>query len=606
MHNTFSKIVFILGLARRASLSRLLISTFFALSASLFQLLYIYYSAQFAKSIASESADRFSLALISIFWISISGLVASAFYWLTLFTGKHACREISTDICNSFYISYIESSPFKLNSLEPTEEISTLTVQLNQFAVGVIYQITPLLLALLNSLFISIAIIIELNLIGVGLIFALGLLVSAYTAKNKKRITAISRIFRKLTISELRLATDAILSRPQLEDPRLASQLSDEYSKIIYSLRDSQALSRYILLASKPLIESVVYIGLLAYVFFIFQYNTSQLAVTQLMVFLVVLVSAFQRAIPALNILSTAVNSVRTSGSSINKLYSTKKYLDKNKLSSLHVFDLKPKSPLTTKLNYPFTVKALKFKLGSRIISCSYLSFKPNSRIMALVGPSGIGKSSVLKTLFGLNEIESGSLTISSEYVTNMFNKTLHSPGYDLKCFDERFGLVSAFAMQDTYLFEERSVLFNITFETDKDLVEAELLAEALYCSCLDPSESNNIGKDFLDIIVKSSGTVLSGGQRKRIGIARAIYANKPIITLDEPTAGLNHDLEIQLSNRLLELSRKKYLIISSHSKCITDLADTIYSMKQANNSPNIYVTRDGTGEQSVIQPHMI
>lgn len=606
MHNTFSKILFILGLASRASLSRLLINTFFALFASFFQLLFIYYSAQFAKGIVSESADRFNLALISIFWISISGLASSAFYWLTLFTGKYACREISTDISKSFYISYIETSPFKVNSLEPTEEISTLTVQLNQFSVGVIYQIIPLLSALLNSFFITIAIIIELKLTGIGLILALGLFTSAYTALNKKKIRAISRNFRKLTISELRSATDVILSKLQLEDPRLALRLLDEYSNTIYNLRDAQASARYIVSASKPLIETAVYIGLLAYVFLIFKYNTSQLAVTQLMVFLVVLVSAFQRAIPALNTFSTAVNSIRTSGDSINKLYSTKKYLDKSKLSSSQVYGLKTTHSLSAKNSSPFSVKGLKFKLGSRIVSCSYVSFKPISRIMAFVGPSGIGKSSVLKTLFGLNEIESGSLTISSEYATNNSNETLHALVSDLRCFDQRFGLISAFAMQDTYLFEEKSVLFNITFETDQDLVQAELLAEALYYSCLDPSESNNIGRDFLDIIVKTSGTVLSGGQRKRIGIARAIYANKPIITLDEPTAGLNHDLEIQFSNRLLELSRKKYLIISSHSKCIIDLADTIYFMKQSNDSSNIYVTRDDTGYYPITHPHII
>lgn len=589
------KILHIFMLAGNSFLSRFLACALLALSGSIFQLLFIYYSAQFAKNIVSASEDSYGAIILSIISVSISGLASSAFSWLTIFNGKEACRAISTDISKSFYSLYINSSPFKINRLQPTEEIATLTVQLNQFSVGVINQSIPLLVSVLNAFFIVIAIIIELKVLGACLILVLGSFAILYTAKNKTKVRQISKDFRKLSTLELRSVTDAILSLPQLEISRLRSKLIEEYSGIVYRLRGAQTEARYITSASKPLLEMIVYISLFLYALFLFSFEKSQTSMSQLMVFLVVLVSAIQRAIPSLNAFSTAVNSVRASGDSIQKLYSISMYFNKNATRLQASPAEKNIIADTQSTNSPFRVTDLIFNLGSNLVICNDIEFDSNSKIMALIGHSGIGKSSLIKALIGLSEISSGDLILDAKLDRSTLKDQQDSEDptlLGLKCFDHRFRQVSAVAMQDTYLYEEKTVLFNIAFESNHSLVNKKLLSDALYYSCLDHSDANNISDNFMDITVKSSGTVLSGGQRKRIGIARAVYANKPVIILDEPTAGLNHELEARLLFRLHELSRARHLIISSHSKALINLADTIYIISHTNNPSGIFVSR--------------
>ena len=83
----------------------------------------------------------------------------------------------------------------------------------------------------------------------------------------------------------------------------------------------------------------------------------------------------------------------------------------------------------------------------------------------------------------------------------------------------------------------------------------------------------------FLKKDVGRNGSKISGGQRKRISLARALYSNRKIILLDEPTAGLDSNFEKYILNTIKKESQKYIFIISTHIDKLDDVAKNINNL---------------------------
>ena len=79
-----------------------------------------------------------------------------------------------------------------------------------------------------------------------------------------------------------------------------------------------------------------------------------------------------------------------------------------------------------------------------------------------------------------------------------------------------------------------------------------------------------------MDSQIGENGSLLSGGQRKRLGLARAIYSQKPILILDEVTSGLDKETELSILNDLKLMSRTKIVILVTHNSHELNLFDQI------------------------------
>ncbi len=178
--------------------------------------------------------------------------------------------------------------------------------------------------------------------------------------------------------------------------------------------------------------------------------------------------------------------------------------------------------------------------------------------LVALVGPSGSGKSTLAKLIAGYWDIKSGSIKIGDRELKEIPLEQL----YDLV----------SFVSQDNYLFDE-SIRENIRMgnlkATDK---EVEEISKAAGCHEFIMKLDNGY-----DMVVGSGGSHISGGERQRIAIARAMLKNAPIVILDEATAYIDPENEAIIQQAVAKLIVGKTVIIIAHRlSTITD-ADKIF-----------------------------
>lgn len=187
----------------------------------------------------------------------------------------------------------------------------------------------------------------------------------------------------------------------------------------------------------------------------------------------------------------------------------------------------------------------------------------PKNKSVAFIGPSGAGKTTLIDILLGLLDVISGQLLVDGE----RFNKDKHQ---------SMFGYIP----QNIYLLDD-SISANVAFGISKDQIDYNKVNEALNAAQLLDYVENL--PDGVDTIVGERGVRMSGGQRQRLGIARALYYNPEILVLDEATSALDSDTEAAVMDSISYLSGKKTLVIVAHRLSTIKSCDYIFEIKNGN-----------------------
>ena len=173
------------------------------------------------------------------------------------------------------------------------------------------------------------------------------------------------------------------------------------------------------------------------------------------------------------------------------------------------------------------------------------LTFREGT-VNALVGPSGSGKSTIAKLIASFWDVNSGSITVG---------------GADIRSISaEHYHRLVAYVSQDNFLFDD-TVRENIRMGRP-DATDAEVEQAARDCGCYDFIMGLENG---FDTVVGSGGGHLSGGEKQRISIARAMLKNAPIVILDEATAYTDPENEAVIQESVARLVRGKTLIVIAH-----------------------------------------
>ncbi|SKB13217.1 ABC transporter, transmembrane region [Planktothrix sp. PCC 11201] len=191
------------------------------------------------------------------------------------------------------------------------------------------------------------------------------------------------------------------------------------------------------------------------------------------------------------------------------------------------------------------------------------LSLKiPAGKTIAIVGATGSGKSTLVKLLLRLYEINAGVITIDGIELNRLKLEDLR----------KAIGLVS----QDVFLFHG-TVAENIAYGSFDasltDIIEAAKIAEA--------DEFIRDLPNRYETIVGERGQKLSGGQRQRIAIARAVLKNPPILILDEATSAVDNETEAAIQRSLEKITKNRTTIAIAHRLSTVRNADCIYVMEQ-------------------------
>lgn len=180
-------------------------------------------------------------------------------------------------------------------------------------------------------------------------------------------------------------------------------------------------------------------------------------------------------------------------------------------------------------------------------------------KMVALVGSSGGGKSTVADMLPRFYDPTEGKILIDGIDLRNVTNKSLR----------DQMGIVT----QESILFND-TIFNNIAFGTDA--TEEQVIAAAKIANAHDFILEQN---DSYQTIIGDRGTKLSGGQRQRLSIARAILKNPPILILDEATSALDTESEKLVQEALSNLMKNRTTLVIAHRLSTIQHADEILVM---------------------------
>lgn len=277
-------------------------------------------------------------------------------------------------------------------------------------------------------------------------------------------------------------------------------------------------------------------------------YNKGQVDFTQVIIPLIALMSSFGPVVAISNLSNNLFHTIAAGN---------------------RVLDLLEEEPAVEEVSGKEAVEFADMKLEN--VSFAYddeviledfnMEIKKNT-IIGIYGKSGCGKSTLLKLLMRFWEVNNGSITIGGKNINEINTSDLRK--------------MQSFVTQDTYLFND-TIANNIGIAKENATME-EIIAAAKKASIHDFIMSLPKGYDSK---VGELGGNLSGGEKQRIGIARAFLHDAPMILLDEPTSNLDSLNEGIILKSLMESKENKTIIIVSHRKSTMNIADVVLDVEK-------------------------
>ena len=187
----------------------------------------------------------------------------------------------------------------------------------------------------------------------------------------------------------------------------------------------------------------------------------------------------------------------------------------------------------------------------------------PQNSSLALIGKSGVGKSTLGDIIMGILSPTKGEVIIGKHNIADNHVK---------RSWNSRIGYVP----QETYILDD-SIKHNIALGEDDEKINEKKITEILILleldNIIDRSDSG------LDMILGENGVKLSGGQKQRIGLARALYTDPSVLILDEATSFLDIGSEAKIISILKKLKDKITIIFITHKKAGKELCDEVFDL---------------------------
>lgn len=309
------------------------------------------------------------------------------------------------------------------------------------------------------------------------------------------------------------------------------------------------------------LIETVAIVGILMYIL------VSMAAGTNLKS-LIPLISAFalaaMRLLPSVNRVNTYMANIAFYESALDYIYEnvdTEDLKRQEEKDSIRLAN-KDMDPVTLKdeirleditFSYPNTDKKI-FDRADMVI--------PVGKSVGVVGASGAGKTTIVDVLLGLLQLQGGTITSDGKNIFDNYNSWLSHVGY---------------IPQSIYMLDD-SIRNNIAFG-----IKEEAIDDARVWEVLEQAQMKQFVEelpDKLDSQIGERGVRISGGQRQRLGIARALYHDPELLIFDEATSALDTDTETAIMEAIDTLHGQKTMVIIAHRLRTIENCDMIYEVK--------------------------
>ena len=186
------------------------------------------------------------------------------------------------------------------------------------------------------------------------------------------------------------------------------------------------------------------------------------------------------------------------------------------------------------------------------------------SEIIALVGPSGEGKSTMMRILLGLTNLKSGKATLKDESGLNCH--------------------ISASSRKLMAYVPQEKTMFSGTIAENMRMVKIDATDEEIINALKDACAYDFVEKlpEGIYSSIGERGLGFSEGQNQRLSIARALLRNSPILLLDEATSALDVDTERRVLKNIMESNKKRTCIVTTHRPSVLNMCDRVYRICQS------------------------
>ena len=342
---------------------------------------------------------------------------------------------------------------------------------------------------------------------------------------------------------------------------------NDEMKKAastIGDMIDKEVKIGKIMIRATPVMEILLGFIIAGFIYFSgYLISTGEIGINNFFSFLAAMMLAYQpvRSLATLNM------SVYQGAAALERIFGV--IDEKNKIQNdRNTPELKIKNS-----NISFDNVSFKY-LKSNDKAIKNLSFAAEGgKVTALVGHSGAGKSTIINLIPRFYQPQSGKIFIDGQNIENVYLSSLRN----------KIAIVS----QDTILFDdsiENNIRFAKSNATDEEIRKACKLAAA-------EDFISNLPEQY-KTLVGENGVRLSGGEKQRLSIARAILKNSPIILLDEATSSLDTESEQKVQSAIFNLTKNRTTIVIAHRLSTIKKADHIIVMEKG------YIVESGTHDE--------
>ena len=488
-----------------------------------------------------------------MYLIPIAIILAFSIKGLSLYISKVLMIDVAFEVKNAvqkdMLRSLISSDTKFIDKSHTGKFVSNLTndvallTNLISVAVLSLFKDTLTLIGLLSVMFFQNW---KLSLIAIIMIPIAG-----YVARRLgKRITKVSEeMLQKASIFTTRLIE--ILKNHKLIKIFQAEELENSKSQIsLNEFKDKQIKTMVVFNRNTPIMETLTGImiaALLIYSAFLIQRN--ELEINNFFSFLAAMMLSYQpvRALAGLNI---AINQGLTAANRVLPIIDLENEIKKNdKLPNLNIKDG----------NIEFKNIVFKYDLNNDKSALNSVNLKiEGGKTTALVGLSGAGKSTILNLIPRFYDHQSGEINIDNQSTKNV----------NLYSLRENISYVS----QETTLFDDtvkNNILYANMNASNNELID---VCKKSYAD----EFIKNLPQKY-DTLIGENGLRLSGGEKQRLSIARAMLKKSKIILLDEATSSLDSETEEKIQNAIKLLTQNKTAVIIAHRLSTILSADRIY-----------------------------
>ena len=480
--------------------------------------------------------------------IIVSGILRGVVRYFEQYGNHYMAFKLLQIVRVKIFKALRKQSVTKLEEKNKGDLVSLLQGDIETLEVFYAHTITPFLIAFITSLIMVIVISLlsslYLGLIALGAYLIIGLLIPFIFYKFNKNS---GRSYRKKLSQFEEFYLDSIYGGYEIiSQNKNTSFIGDVEFKTKELIKFNKDLDNKNTIFTNIMNVLIVLLNLMIIFVGYFLYQKGIIDSYYIIIAYVILTSSFGPVLALANL----PNNLSQTFASANRV--------------LDIIDEKPIIKDGNKeLNYSsLTIKDAYFNYGNKaILKGLNLEIKQNE-IIGIYGPSGIGKSTILKLIMHFYELDKGSILINNEDIKE----------YSFNSLYKNINLFS----QTTYLFQD-------TIKNNLLIAKKDATIEELKEACKNASIYDYIMslKDGFETKISDLKDNISEGEKQRLGLARVFLRNPKLLLLDEATSNIDAINEGIILKSLKKYKEKMAIIIISHRKSTLNICDNIYELKE-------------------------